>query len=120
MVTLDKPAPTPKPVKPEKDEMKKFNPFVFFISAVVVGILTFVSFLAAFGEDEGDRLNLFWLPFAKLYYILRFPTHTLFFNFFVTEGGLRFYFGLFINTIIYAFLIERLFTLYKKKPKISL
>ncbi len=97
--------------------MKKFKPIVFFLSMLAVGLLTLISFTAAAGEDEGNRLNWFWFFFAKLYYILRFPTHTLLFNFFV-NGWFRFLLGLFINSIIYGFLVERLFSLFRKKSKI--
>ena len=96
--------------------MKKFKPVVFVLSFFTVGALTLMSTLAAFGEDEGQKLNGFWLFFFKLYQVLRFPTHTLFFNFFV-NGWFLFLFGLFINSVIYAFLTERLFSLFRKKPK---
>ena len=100
--------------------MKKFNLIIFLISVIVIGVLTIVSFIAAFGVDEGNKLNTGWLFFSKLFYVLRFPTHTLFWGFLTRhEGPAIFLIGLFINCIFYALLIERIFSLFHKKSKTS-
>jgi hypothetical protein len=100
--------------------MKKFNLVIFLISVIVIGVLTFVSFLAAFAIDEGNKLNMIWLFFSKLFYVLRFPTHTLFWAFLTRHEGPTIYLmGLFINCIFYALLIERIFSLFNKRSKTS-
>ena len=66
--------------------MKKFYILVFIVSSILVGILTFASFIAgmAFRGDIHD--SFFVKLFAPLFYIFRFPTHTLF-NFGRGGGG---------------------------------
>jgi hypothetical protein len=85
--------------------MKKINLVTFLISTILIGILTFMSFISAFGADEGNKLDTIWKMFTKLFYVLRFPTHILFWGF-LTHSNLIFYFiGLFINSLFYAFII---------------
>ncbi len=99
--------------------MRKFNIVIFLVSSLIVMTLMFMSFMAAWGEDEGNKLNLFWLFFARLFYILRFPTHVLFWGFLTKHGGSYFILGLIINCFFYGLLIERLFSLRKKKSGIT-
>lgn len=67
--------------------MKNFNKSTFIISTIVFGLLLIPSFLAAFGEDEGTLpIASLWTIFAKLFYVLRFPTHTLLWTV-ITSGG---------------------------------
>jgi len=83
---------------------------------MIIGFLLIPSFLAAWAEDEGTLgTNLFWIVFAKLFYILRFPTHTLLWGFIskVDSGGV-FMGGLAINCMFYGFLIERLISVLKR------
>lgn len=75
--------------------------------------------MAAWGEDEGNKLNLFWLFFAKLFYILRFPTHVLFWGFLTKHGGSYFILGLIVNCFFYGLVVERLFSLRKKKSEFT-
>lgn len=94
--------------------MKNFSKSTFIISTIVFGLLLVPSFLAASAEDEGTLgRNLIWLTFAKLFYVLRFPTHTILWTV-ITNGGAAIYFvGLFINCLFYGLLTERLFSLFK-------
>lgn len=98
-------------------KLKNFNWTIFLISVLVVGLLVIPSFFAAFAEDEGT-LNpdyKIWNFFAKLFYILRFPTHTLLWSALSEGGPLTYLGGLFVNCMFYGLLIERLATLLKQK-----
>jgi cellulose synthase/poly-beta-1,6-N-acetylglucosamine synthase-like glycosyltransferase len=84
--------------------LKSFNPLRFFILIIVIGGLTFFSFLTAFGKDEGTLGNNFFLNFmADTFYIFRFPTHVLFWKY--MNGG-TFFLGLLINILFYAVVME--------------
>jgi len=96
--------------------MKNFSKSTFIISTITFGLLLVPSLLAAFGEDEGTLgTNIIWVTFAKLFYVLRFPTHTLLWTS-ICKGGASIYFGgLLINCMFYGLLTERLISLYKTK-----
>ena len=98
--------------------MKNFSKSTFIISTIVFGLLLVSSFLAVWAEDEGTLgTNIIWLTFAKLFYVLRFPTHTLLWTV-ITNGGATIYFvGLFINCLFYGLLTERLFSIFKTNKK---
>lgn len=87
--------------------MKNFNKFAFIASSVFVGLLLIPCFFAAWANDEGTLgSNIIWVTMSKLFYILRFPTHTLFWDFFSFNATL-FFVGLMVNCIFYGLLIER-------------
>ena len=96
--------------------MKNFSKRTFIISTVVFGLLLVPSFIAAWAEDEGTLgTNIIWMTFAKLFYVLRFPTHTLLWTL-ISKGGATIYFGgLLINCMFYGLITERLFSLFKTK-----
>lgn len=97
--------------------MKNFNKRIFKRSIIIVGILLFFSFLAAWQIDEGwtsSGVGPVTSALSKLFYILRFPTHTLFWIFFSSSAFL-FFLGLFINCIFYGFIIERIISFFPKK-----
>lgn len=98
--------------------MENRNIQTVYIATVVFGLLLIPSFLAAWGEDEGTLgSNLIWLTFAKLFYILRFPTHTLLWGL-ITKGGAVFFIGgLVINCILYGLLTERIIYFMKRLRK---
>ncbi len=55
------------------DYFKKFNVLRFFTLLIVIGGLTFFSFLTAFGKDEGTLGNNLFLNFmADTFYVFRF------------------------------------------------
>ena len=81
---------------------------------MVFGLLLIPSFLAAWAEDEGTLgSSIIWRTFAKLFYVLRFPTHTLFWTFITEFGAMVYFLGLVINCIFYGVIIERLIQLYR-------
>jgi hypothetical protein len=92
--------------------MVRFNKKLLIVLVILLFGLLYFSFIAAFLEDEGTLPpdDWIWIVGAKLFYILRFPTHTLFFEVFVSHY-LLFIGGLFLNVIGWAFLCERVITL---------
>jgi hypothetical protein len=96
--------------------MKSFDKKIFTIATVVTGLLLVPSFLAAFGEDEGTLgTNIILVFLSKLFYVLRFPTHTLFWSTFSGAGTGVFLSGLIINCVFYGFLIERIHSFLKEE-----
>jgi hypothetical protein len=80
--------------------MRNFNKRIFAISTIVFGLLLIMSLITAFGKDEGTLgTNIIWVTFSKLFYILRFPTHTLFWPSIANRGAGIFFGGLIINTL---------------------
>jgi hypothetical protein len=88
--------------------MKKhpFDIVRFCIVAILLCALTMYAFIGAAAYDEGMTTDP---TLTYLYNILRFPTHTLFFHFFLKNTFL-FFGGLMLNALFYTFLIERGFT----------
>jgi hypothetical protein len=96
--------------------MKNFSKSTFTIATIVFGLLLIPSFLAAFGEDEGTLpADSLWIIFAKLFYVLRFPTHTLLWTLISKGGAIIFFGGLLLNCLFYGLLTERLFSLFIAK-----
>jgi len=96
--------------------MKNFNKRTFIIATTTFGMLLIQSFLTAWAEDEGALgTNIIWVSFAKLFYILRFPTHTLLWKLFSNSGATIYFLGLIINCLFYGFITERLFIFLKHR-----
>ncbi len=98
---------------------KRLNALRFFILLIVIGGLTFFSFLAAFGKDEGALGDNLFLNFmANTFEVFRFPTHILFWKY--MTGGL-FFLGLLVNIFFYAVLSEMIIStlINKKKAETS-
>lgn len=95
--------------------VKKINKNIFYIASIVFIILLIPSFLGAFAEDEGTLgSNLVWIFFAKLFNVLRFPTHTLLWSI-ISEAGVVIYFAtLLLNCIFYGLAVERIIFYIKK------
>ena len=75
--------------------------------------MTFVTLVAAAARDEGTGGDgIIVKALEQLFYLFRFPTHTLFFQ---IMNGSMFFVGLFLNCLFYGFVIERLFSFNKKK-----
>ena len=94
--------------------MKNFSQRVFVISSLVICILLIPCFIAAWAEDEGTLgTNRISISLARLFYIFRFPTHTIFWNIF-SINGIFFFSGLVINCLFYGLAIERIVQIFKK------
>ena len=98
--------------------MKNINKQIVYISAIMCGVLLIPSFLAAWEEDEGTLgTNIILTTFAKLFYVLRFPTHTLLWPLIPKGGALMFFGGLLINCLFYGLLTERIIYFIKQLKK---
>lgn len=94
-------------------KISKFFFKTFFIATTICGVLTFVTLIAAAARDEGTGGDgIIVKTLEKLFYIFRFPTHTLFFRF---MNGSVFFVGLFINCLIYGLAFERIVSAFKNK-----
>jgi len=90
--------------------MKRFRFRILFMAAIVIFILTCLSLVAAFGRDEGTLENddgIVWNLLADSFDIFRQPTHGLFWDSIVENGGL-FIPGLLFNILFWSLLIERM------------
>jgi len=83
---------------------------------LIISFLTFISLVSFAAIDEGTQgegiLGLIAIVVSKLFYIFRFPTHTLFFESF--SSGHIFFVGLAINIIFWTTIVH-LTTKYFKK-----
>jgi hypothetical protein len=96
--------------------LKNINIQAVYIATVIFILLLIPSFLAAWGEDEGTLgTNIIWITFSKLFYILRFPTHTLLWTLITNGGAIVFFGSLLINCLFYGLLTERIIYIIKKR-----
>jgi hypothetical protein len=89
--------------------LKNINKKYFILFTILFTVLTFISFMAAWSEEEGTigkskTLNLF----AYLFNVFRFPTHNLFWNWI---SGELYFVGLVINSMFYGLISERIINL---------
>lgn len=98
--------------------MKSIHKQTVYIASVLFVAFLIPSFFAAWSEDEGTLgTNIVWVSFAKLFYILRFPTHTLFWPLLTKNGVVLFFSGLLINCLLYGLLTERVIYIIKRLIK---
>jgi len=91
----------------------KFSLMLFLLTTLIFCVLAFVMLFAAGAVDEGSDGNSFTIQLlAKGYHIVRFPTHTFFFD---IMNGPIFLIGLFMNCLFYGFCSERIISLLKTK-----
>ena len=90
-------------------KLKKFNKKIFTICTFLLLLLMIPSFFAAMADDEGTLGNgKVPLLFLNIYHVLSFPTLTLL-------GAFMSLFGLCLDCMFYAFLIERIVFLFRSK-----
>ena len=100
--------------------MKKFSLRIFLISTVLVGVLVFGSFLAAFSEVGGTQKSSIFLSFfAKTIHVFGFPVITAFSRMDIELGYPLFFAALIINSLLYGLLTERIISLIRKKSKVA-
>jgi len=98
--------------------MKPINKTIFTIATIIFILLLVPSFLAAWGKDDGTLPeSSYWNYFARLFDVLRFPTHTLMWPVFSNLGAFVFFGGLLLNCCFYGLITERLFSLFKAQQK---
>jgi hypothetical protein len=97
--------------------MGPFKILTFIIATTLCAVFTFITLVAAAAIDEGTGGSVFiTISLAKLFYIFRFPTHTLFWSFITDEGGSFLFFGgLYINSCFYGLIIERSIAYFKHR-----
>jgi ABC-type transporter Mla maintaining outer membrane lipid asymmetry permease subunit MlaE len=90
--------------------MKKnsFRTKTFIAATIIIVLLTFATSIFAFAGGEGTG-NVITTIFSKLFMLLRFPTHTLFWTTFNHEP--LFAWGLLFNSVFYGLIIERVISL---------
>jgi len=64
-------------MKIDKADRQAYIGFVFFVSLTIIGLLTGISILLAFGYDEGTLDNTLGLLGHYSFLLFRFPTHNL-------------------------------------------
>lgn len=97
-------------------QMKTINKRILLLAILFFGLFMIPSFICAFAQDEGTLgINFVWQIFAKLFTILRFPTHTLFWPIISKFGAVIYFLGLLVNCIFYGFITERIVHLFKFK-----
>lgn len=69
---------------------------IYLVSLCVIAPLTFLSWLIAFGHDEGTMYEPLGIIGYYSFYVFRFPTH----NFLTLDNDGDFFFGLIINVFI--------------------
>jgi len=94
--------------------MKNFSKRNFLISTALILTLLIISFLSAYVEDEGNlSKGSVWVIFARIFNVLKFPTHTLFEGLF-GHNLILILVGFLINCLFYGFLLERITYFIKK------
>lgn len=91
--------------------LKKYNRIRLACFFIIIVILLFFCYGAAFSKDDGVVLNSSFENFlANAYDVFLFPTYFLFGNY---MNDILFLIGLLLNCVFYAFLIETLIILSK-------
>ena len=86
--------------------LKKINFKILLIAAVIISVITWISYISAMLSPYKESEQNDW----TLFEIFRFPTHTLFSNTFYKTSSL-YRLGLIINVVFYSFLLERIIML---------
>ena len=98
--------------------MRKFNFILFPLLTIFFWILIFVTLIAA--EDEGTiGTNPMLIIFAKLFYVFRFPTHIVLWEFMINGRIFLFLSGIIFNGLFYAFLTERIISSITHKKRFN-
>jgi hypothetical protein len=90
---------------------RRFEALTFLLATAIIGLLSILTFIAALAKDEGTiGTNPVWTALAKLFYLLRFSTHNIFWSLFADSRNFSIFFfgGLLINCLLYGLLIERI------------
>jgi len=99
--------------------MKKFNLRIFRVATAVTILLTFMSWVALEANGIINGNHVFWGPISGLWTILRFPIFTLYWHFLSNQNNLiLFSLAVFLNCAFYGFVVERFYSLRRKKSKV--
>ena len=96
----------------------KIQFWVFLVCLIVVSLLILFSYLGVVANDEGHATKT-TLLLEKLFSILSFPTVNLISPLLKAGWGVPYILliGLSVNALLYAFLIERIYSWISKKRK---
>src|SRR5450432_580026 len=99
--------------------MKNFSYRIFFIATFVVVILNIVSFIGAFAvSDSSPDIGLFWKILAKSFLAFNWAFVLIIRILGANNPDTLFaYTCIFLNCLLNGFIIERIFSLCKKKSK---
>ena len=93
--------------------MAKFRIGIFLSTFFTISLLTIISWLCAFGKDEG-QINEKTEPIknfiADSFLLFRFPTHPVLEPWVLSDGIVWYFPGLVLNVVIWTILVERLFS----------
>ena len=99
--------------------MKKFNLRIFIIATVAVVLLTFVSWAGLEAHNTPDKSHTLLGIIGSLWTVLRFPLFTFFWKFPFGQNNILLYStAVFVNCVFYGLIIERIFYLLHKRPKV--
>jgi len=98
----------------------KINFILFTLLTIFFWVLIFATLISAADKDEGTiGTNPILIIFAKLFYVFRFPTHIVLWEFMINGRIFLFLSGLIFNRLFYAFLTEQIISsITHKKTKI--
>jgi hypothetical protein len=98
--------------------MKNFNFRIFIVASIIMGGGLFLSYMVAFGvSDSGPHISIFWKILSMTFFVFSFPILELYYLFGPPDTDI-FLWGWVLNCLLNGLMIERLFYLRKKKPKI--
>ena len=98
--------------------MKGFNKKIFALAAAITMMLTISCWAAIEEHNKDNSFDGIWGAITVLSSILRFPVYTLFGNLLV-KANIHFLssLALILHCFIYGFVVERIFSLFRKKQK---
>jgi hypothetical protein len=97
--------------------LKNINFAMLIGSMSIIFIFCLAALIFVGAEEEGTMGDSkIGMILAKLFYVFRFPTHTIFWSI-MPDGLFIFFGGLLFNSMFYGFLIERLFFWLGSKDK---
>jgi hypothetical protein len=99
--------------------MKNFSYRIFFIATFAFIILNIACYIGAFAvSDSGPDIGLFWIILAKSFFVFNWAFVLIIRIIGANNPDTLFAFTcIFLNCLLDGFIIERIFSLRKKKSK---
>jgi hypothetical protein len=96
--------------------MYKINFWNLLGCFLLIMLLAYFSFMGAWADEDGNAETILEKVLSASFNIFRFPTHTLFWKTF--QSGYIFIYGLMFNSLLYAFVCERIITYLQRNKKL--
>jgi hypothetical protein len=98
----------------------KIQIWVFMVCVIVISLLILFSYMGVIANDEGHATKTTRL-LENLFSILAFPTLNLLVPMIRSDWGMPylFFIGLFVNALLYAWVVERLYTWIAMKRRVK-